>query len=90
MCFSAGASFGASAILGTIGIVTLKKAKTTNQIPFASIPLLFGAQQAAEGALWIGLSSGNNESWRTFPGLYLSDICPARLARLDTFFHSAA
>jgi hypothetical protein len=67
MCFSAGASFGASAILGTIGIVTLKKAKTTNQIPFASIPLLFGVQQAAEGALWIGLSGGNNESWKHVP-----------------------
>ena len=66
MCFSAGASFGASAVLGTIGIVTLKKAKTTNEIPFASIPLLFGAQQAAEGVLWIGLSSGN-ESWKHFP-----------------------
>jgi len=66
MCFSAGASFGASAVLATIGIVTLKKAKTTNEIPFASIPLLFGAQQAAEGVLWIGLSSGN-ESWKHFP-----------------------
>jgi hypothetical protein len=67
MCFSAGASFGASAIIGTIGIVTLNKAKTTNEIPFATIPLLFAAQQAAEGALWIGLSSGNNESWKHFP-----------------------
>ena len=66
MCFSAGASFGAGAVLGTIGIVTLKTAKTTNEIPFASIPLLFGAQQAAEGVLWIGLSSGN-ESWKHLP-----------------------
>ena len=66
MCFSAGASFGAGAVLGTIGIVTLKNAKTTNEIPFAAIPLLFGAQQAAEGALWIGLSSGN-ESWQHLP-----------------------
>ncbi|HEY5919334.1 MAG TPA: DUF6629 family protein, partial [Chryseolinea sp.] len=66
MCFSAGASFGAGAVLGTIGIVTLKKAKTINEIPFAAIPLLFGAQQVAEGVLWIGLSSGN-ESWKHFP-----------------------
>jgi len=66
MCFSAGASFGAGAVLGAIGIVTLKKAKTTNEIPFAAIPLLFGAQQVAEGVLWIGLSSGN-ESWKHFP-----------------------
>jgi len=67
MCFSAGASFGASAIIGTIGIITLKNAKTTNEIPFASIPLLFAVQQAAEGMLWIALSGGNNESWKHFP-----------------------
>src|SRR5688572_21820511 len=67
MCFSAGASFGAGAVLGAIGIITLKKVNTTNEIPFASIPLLFGVQQAAEGALWIGLSSGNSESWKHFP-----------------------
>jgi hypothetical protein len=67
MCFSAGASFGASAIIGTIGIITLKKTKTTNEIPFASIPLLFAVQQAAEGMVWIGLSSGNSESWKHFP-----------------------
>ena len=46
---------------------TLKKARTTNEIPFASIPLLFAAQQAAEGTIWIGLSSANNESWKHFP-----------------------
>jgi len=67
MCFSAGASFAASAIIGTIGIVTLKKAKTNGEIPFASIPLLFAGQQAAEGMVWIGLSSGNSESWKHFP-----------------------
>jgi len=67
MCFSAGASFGASAVLGTLGIVTLKKAKTTDQIPFAAIPLLFGAQQVAEGALWVGFSGNVNESWKHFP-----------------------
>ena len=64
MCFSAGASFGASAILGAIGIITLKKAKTASQVPFASIPLVFGVQQAAEGALWIGLSNADGESWK--------------------------
>ena len=67
MCFSAGASFAASAIIGTIGIMALKKAKTINEIPFASIPLLFAAQQAAEGMIWVGLSAGNNESWKHFP-----------------------
>jgi hypothetical protein len=67
MCFSAAASFGASAVLAAVGVVTLKNAKTPAQVPFAMIPLLFAVQQAAEGMLWIGLSGTNHESWRHFP-----------------------
>lgn len=67
MCFSAGASFGASAALGAIGLVTLKNVKTSEQVPFAMIPLLFAVQQAAEGMLWIGLSGAAHSSWRHFP-----------------------
>lgn len=67
MCFSAGASFGASAVLGAIGAVSITKAKTRDQIPFAAIPLLFAVQQAAEGVLWIGLSSTEHESWKDLP-----------------------
>jgi hypothetical protein len=67
MCFSAGASFGASAVLGVVGVATIKKTKLSNQIPFASIPLLFAVQQAAEGVLWIGLSDISHVSWKHFP-----------------------
>jgi hypothetical protein len=67
MCFSAGASFGAAAVLGTIGVVTIKKTQTTDEVPFASIPFLFGVQQVAEGMLWVGLSGVDHESWRHFP-----------------------
>lgn len=67
MCFSAGASFGASAALGAVGLVTLKNVKTSDQVPFAMIPLLFAVQQAAEGMLWIGLSGAAHSSWRHFP-----------------------
>jgi hypothetical protein len=56
MCFSAGASFGASAVLSAIGVATIKKTKTPRQIPFASIPLIFAIQQFTEGCVWLSLT----------------------------------
>ncbi len=67
MCFSATASFGASVVLGTIGVVTLTKVKEPAQVPFAIIPIMFAAQQFTEGILWIGLSDPAHISWRHFP-----------------------
>ncbi|WP_199120261.1 DUF6629 family protein [Pedobacter sp. ASV28] len=55
MCFSATASFSAGAVLTVIGIVSLKKVQHRSQLPFASIPLIFAAQQIAEGVLWLAL-----------------------------------
>ncbi len=55
MCFSAEASFTASAVLGVIGVITIKKAKEPSQMAFASIPLLFSFQQFTEGMLWLAL-----------------------------------
>lgn len=65
MCFSASASFGAGVILSTIGIASLKQAKTSSQIPFASIPLIFAAQQITEGFLWLSLSEPVNSTLQT-------------------------
>lgn len=53
MCFSATASFIAGTTLSAIGVATLKTAKTKSEIPFAMIPLLFGAQQLIEGIIWL-------------------------------------
>jgi len=55
MCFSATASFGASAVLSAVGIVAQTKAKTGSQRVFASIPLIFAVQQLTEGILWLSL-----------------------------------
>lgn len=55
MCFSASASFGAGVVLTVIGVASIKKAKFPSQTPFASIPLIFGVQQIAEGFLWLAL-----------------------------------
>jgi hypothetical protein len=60
MCFSAEASFAGGIALSAIGIASLKKVSRPEQRPFAAIPLLFAAQQFAEGVVWITLKSGGN------------------------------
>jgi hypothetical protein len=56
MCFSAGASFASGIVISSIGAVALKEVKKPSQIAFASIPLLFGIQQIAEGFVWLALT----------------------------------
>lgn len=53
MCFSATASFVAGSTLVVLGVATLRATRRTVEIPFASIPLLFGLQQFVEGLLWL-------------------------------------
>ena len=65
MCFSAGASFGASAVLCAIGTLALKKTTTSSQIMFAAIPLIFSAQQFTEGLAWLSLSNPANAAWQS-------------------------
>jgi hypothetical protein len=57
MCFSASASFGASAVLGVVGVIAVAKARTKPQRLFATIPLIFGIQQLSEGLLWLSLKN---------------------------------
>ncbi len=57
MCFSAAASFAAGGALGVVGGLTIAQVKKKTELPFASIPLLFGIQQAIEGAVWVSFGS---------------------------------
>lgn len=59
MCFTAEASFTASALLIPTGLYCLRTAlsKTRMYLPFGAIPLVFGIQQALEGLVWIGTNS---------------------------------
>lgn len=57
MCFSAAASFAAAGALSVAGGLTLAQVKKKSELPFASIPLLFGIQQAIEGAVWVSFGS---------------------------------
>jgi hypothetical protein len=57
MCFSATASFAASAILTPVGIYTLARSYGADRryLALAAFPLLFGIQQATEGFEWLAL-----------------------------------
>ena len=65
MCFSATASFTAGAALLAIGGLTMRQISRPAELPYASIPALFGVQQLVEGALWLTLPAG---------GSHLNDI----------------
>ena len=74
MCFSATASFSAAGLLALTGIVTLAQVKKRTELPLAVTPLLFAAQQAVEGALWLTVSEGRTHSLalaNTFAGIAL-------------------
>ena len=55
MCFSATANFVGSAVLGVIGVATIREVKHRREILFASMPLLFAVHQFTEGFVWLGL-----------------------------------
>lgn len=55
MCFSATANFAGSAVLGTMGAVTLTRVKHRRELLFAALPLLFAIHQFIEGFVWLGL-----------------------------------
>jgi hypothetical protein len=60
MCFSATASFSAAAVIGSVGVVTLRSAaaKPDHRIlALAAFPLLFAVQQTVEGLLWLDLTA---------------------------------
>jgi hypothetical protein len=59
MCFSAGGSFAAATLLTGIGSVSLARTASPSLRLFAAIPLLFSAQQAAEGFVWLSMNNAD-------------------------------
>jgi hypothetical protein len=53
MCFSATASFTLSGILIGVGTASVVRSSSPSHRLLAAAPLLFGAQQAAEGVIWL-------------------------------------
>ncbi len=75
MCFSATASFGAGVVLSAVGVASLKQAQQPSHLPFAGIPLIFAAQQMAEGVVWLSLTN--------------TDFAPAQQAATYSFLFFA-
>jgi hypothetical protein len=55
MCFSATASFLTAAVTGAAGVAAVQRTESRRELPLAAMPLIFAAQQAVEGALWLNL-----------------------------------
>lgn len=65
MCFSAQASFAASAILLLVGARAVSQIKSPRQLMFAFTPLLFSIQQLSEGVLWLTLANTTSSALST-------------------------
>ena len=63
MCFSAGASFGASALLLGAGVATISQVRKPSEWALAGIPLFFSVQQFSEGLLWLALTNPQYAGW---------------------------
>jgi len=72
MCFSATASFTASAVLATVGVISLKKATDLRLVPLTLIPFIFSFQQLCEGIVWMSFQHHGLFGYRqAFGFLYL-------------------
>lgn len=68
MCFSASASFTASAVLLPAGTLALRRAYTTDRryLALCALPFLFGVQQLLEGFVWTAGARGAGSLVGTF------------------------
>jgi len=57
VCFSAAGSFTLSAVLAGVGAASVAANSSRSVRLFAAVPLIFGAQQAAEGIVWLTIAS---------------------------------
>ena len=64
MCFSASASFGASAVLAGAGIVAIKRTESPKMRAFASTPILFAVHQLSEGLVWLSFTDPELVPWQ--------------------------
>jgi hypothetical protein len=71
MCFSATGSFAISGVLTAIGGASIARNASGPHRMFAAIPLMFAAQQAAEGVVWLTLTGGQATLHRLAVAVFL-------------------
>ncbi|MER7112385.1 DUF6629 family protein [Streptomyces sp. NPDC000229] len=52
MCWSATADLAAGTVIATVGAVCVARARDVRELPLAALPLLLGAHQIVESAVW--------------------------------------
>jgi hypothetical protein len=55
MCFSPEADFAAAAVVGVVGVETLRRVRDRRELVIGLLPLLFATHQLVEGFVWLGL-----------------------------------
>jgi hypothetical protein len=64
MCFSATGSFALSGILIGVGAASIARSSSPSYRMLAAAPLLFGAQQAAEGVVWLTIGAPSHVAFQ--------------------------
>lgn len=66
MCFSLTASVAGGVVISSLGVATIKKVRQPSERLFAGVPLIFGIQQFAEGAVWLALGNPEYAHWERY------------------------
>ncbi len=53
MCFSPEADFVSGAVIGLVGVASLREARHPREVPLAALPLAFALHQITEGFVWL-------------------------------------
>jgi hypothetical protein len=80
MCFSPEADFAAAAVVGVVGVATLRRVRKRRELIVGALPLLFAVHQFLEGFVWLGLrgdvSTGLGNAARDAYLLYAFAVLP--------------
>jgi hypothetical protein len=66
MCFSANGSFALAAVLTAVGTATVARNTQPELRMLAAVPLLFAAQQATEGVVWLTFGRADQDMLHRF------------------------
>jgi Trk-type K+ transport system membrane component len=80
LCFSPEADFTAAAVVGIVGVETLRRVRARRELIVGALPLLFAVHQCTEGFVWLGLrgavSPGLGDTAKTMYVVYAYAALP--------------